>query len=640
MSLLRLQNIHLGFGGPDLLAGLDFNIEDGERICLIGRNGAGKSTLLKIIQGILPVDSGERTLKSGVLIATLEQEVPETIQDTVFNVVASGLDDIGRLLSQYHDLIQHGDTDDPNWFNQLEKTQQLIEQKDGWKLQQQVEAIISRLSLPADSPFSSLSGGMRRRVLLAKALVLQPNILLLDEPTNHLDIESIQWVEEFLLTFKGAILFITHDRTFLKNMATRLVELDRGKLSSYPGDYENYLRRKEEKLHDETIQNARFDKKLAQEEVWIRKGIKARRTRNEGRVRALKQLRTERSQRRNLQGNANLKLETAEKSGKLVIEAKNVVFSYGNGENTPPLVKNFSTIIQRGDKIGLLGPNGVGKTTLLKILLGKLKPTSGSIKIGTKFELAYFDQLRAQLDLEKTVIDNLDIGSDQVMVNGISKHVISYLQDFLFTPDRIRSPVKTLSGGERNRLLLAKLFLKPANVLVMDEPTNDLDIETLELLEELLLNYQGTLLLVSHDRSFINNIVTSCIAFEGNGNVNEYVGGYDDWLRQRPTSTFASKKKPSQKIITKTKVNTNTSQKNTPAKKATKLSYNEQRELDQLPEIIENHETALNTLHNTMASADFYSSTPNLITKTQNDVANIQKKLDLAYERWETLENQ
>ena len=639
MSLLRLQNIHLGFGGPDLLAGLDFNIEDGERICLIGRNGAGKSTLLKVIQGIHPVDSGDKTLKSGVLIATLEQEVPETIQDTVFNVVASGLDDIGSLLSRYHDLIQHGNTEDPDWFDQLEKTQQLIEQKDGWKLQQQVESIISRLSLPADSHFTSLSGGMRRRVLLAKALVLQPNILLLDEPTNHLDIESIQWLEEFLLTFKGAILFITHDRTFLKNMATRLVELDRGKVSSYPGDYENYLRRKEERRHDEMIHNARFDKKLAQEEAWIRKGIKARRTRNEGRVRALKQLRAERSQRRNLQGNANLKLETAEKSGKLVIEAKNIVFSYGDDKNNIPIVKNFSTVIQRGDKVGLLGPNGVGKTTLLKILLGKLKPTSGSIKIGTKFELAYFDQLRAQLDLEKTVIDNLDIGSDQVIVNGVSKHVISYLQDFLFTPDRIRSPVKTLSGGERNRLLLAKLFLKPANVLVMDEPTNDLDIETLELLEELLLNYQGTLLLVSHDRSFINNIVTSCIAFEGNANVNEYVGGYDDWLRQRSSSTFDSKKKASQKSPTKTKKISHTSQKNTPSKKITKLSYNEQRELEQLPEIIENYEAALNILHDKMASVNFYNSAADAITKTQNEVANIQKKLDLAYERWEFLEN-
>lgn len=634
MALLRLQNIHLGFGGPDLLAGLNFTINEGERICLIGRNGAGKSTLLKVIQGVNSIDSGDKTTKSGVLISTLEQEVPETIQDTVFNVVASGLADIGDLLSRYHDLVQHGNTDDPAWFEQLEKTQQQIEQKDGWKLQQQVESIISRLSLPADSMFSSLSGGLRRRVLLAKALVLQPNILLLDEPTNHLDIESIQWLEEFLLTFKGAILFITHDRTFLKKMATRLVELDRGKISSYPGDYENYLRRKEEKLHDESLENTRFDKKLAQEETWIRKGIKARRTRNEGRVRALKQLRVERSQRRDQQGNANLKLETAEKSGKLVIKAKNVAFSYNENADANPIVRNFSTVIQRGDKIGLLGPNGVGKTTLLKILLGKLQPTSGSVKTGTKFELAYFDQLRAQLALEKTVVDNLDIGSDQVMVNGISKHVISYLQDFLFTPDRIRSPVKTLSGGERNRLLLAKLFLKPANVLVMDEPTNDLDIETLELLEELLLNYQGTLLLVSHDRSFINNIVTSCIAFEGNANVNEYVGGYDDWLRQRPKVIQTEKKK----TIAKKSATATASKKTLPIKKTVKRSYNEQRELDKLPETIENHETALSKLHAIMASADFYQSSPEAMTKTQDEVIQLEKKLAIAYERWEALE--
>lgn len=635
MSLLRLQNIHLGFGGPDLLAGLDFNIEDSERICLIGRNGAGKSTLLKVIEGIVPIDSGDKTVKSSVSIAVLEQNVPETIDDSVFNVVASGLADIGDLLSCYHDLIQHSDSNDPNWLPKLEVAQHQIEQKDGWKLQQQVEAVISRLSLPADSLFASLSGGMKRRVLLAKALVVQPNILLLDEPTNHLDIESIQWLEAFLLTFKGAILFITHDRTFLKNMATRLVELDRGMLSSYPGDYDNYLRRKEEKLHDEAQNNARFDKRLAQEEVWIRKGIKARRTRNEGRVRALKQMRYERSQRRNQQGNASLALSTAAKSGKTVVEAKNIQFSYGDTQ----IVKRFSTLIQRGDKIGLLGPNGVGKTTLLKILIGRLAPTEGTVKIGTKFELAYFDQLRAQLDLEKTVVDNLDIGSDQVIINGVSKHVISYLQDFLFTPDRIRSPVKTLSGGERNRLLLAKLFLKPANVLVMDEPTNDLDIETLELLEELLLNYQGTLLLVSHDRSFINNIVTSCIAFEGDGNVREYIGGYDDWLRQRTPPAAKKNNTSGTDAKSRAKTSSNISNKKIAKKNPIKFSYNEQRELDGLPEAIDKYETKLDELHKTMASGDFYKSSADVIAKTQDEAREIQKKLDLAYERWEVLEN-
>lgn len=634
MSLLRLQNIHLGFGGPDLLAGLDLTIEEGERICLIGRNGAGKSTLLKVIQGIVPIDSGDKTINSSVVIATLEQNVPEDIDDSVFDVIASGLADVGDLLSRYHALIQHSDSNDPDWLQKLESTQHQIEQKDGWKLQQQVEAVISRLSLPADSQFSSLSGGMKRRVLLAKALVVQPNILLLDEPTNHLDIESIQWLETFLLTFKGAILFITHDRTFLKNMATRLIELDRGILSSYPGNYDNYLRRKEEKRHEEAQQNARFDKKLAQEEAWIRKGIKARRTRNEGRVRALKQLRYERAQRREQQGTASLNLETAEKSGKMVIEAKNIQFSYGD----TPIVNTFSTLIQRGDKVGLLGPNGVGKTTLLKILIGQLQPTQGNVKLGTKFELAYFDQLRAQLNLEQTVVDNLDIGSDQVNINGTSKHVISYLQDFLFTPDRIRSPVKTLSGGERNRLLLAKLFLKPANVLVMDEPTNDLDIETLELLEELLLNYTGTLLLVSHDRSFINNIVTSCIAFEGHANVREYIGGYDDWLRQRPTPPTAKKDTPSTTTNNKTKTKSKSSKPKT-TKKPVKLSYKEQQELDKLPEIIENHETELEELHALMASADFYKKSPNAISKIQNKADELQQKLDLAYVRWETLES-
>lgn len=629
MALLRLQNIHLGFGGPDLLEGLDFTIDANERVCLIGRNGAGKSTLLKIIQGITPVDSGERVVKSNIVISTLEQGVPEDIHESVFNVVASALADVGELLSQYHDLSQNCDPDDPNWFNKLEKVQHKIEQNDGWQLQQQVDSIISRLSLPADDKFSSLSGGLKRRVLLAKALLLQPDILLLDEPTNHLDVEAIQWLEEFLLTFNGAILFITHDRTFLKNMATRLVELDRGQITSFPGNYDNYLRRKEEILNDETVNNARFDKKLAQEEVWIRKGIKARRTRNEGRVRALEQMRHEHRQRRNKQGNAKLNLEAAEQSGKMVVEAKDITFSYGD----KPIIKKFSTVIQRGDKIGLLGPNGVGKTTLLKVLLGQLEPTTGTVKIGTKFELAYFDQLRAQLDIEKTVADNLDIGSDQVTVNGVTKHVISYLQDFLFTPDRIRSPVKTLSGGERNRLLLAKLFLKPANVLVMDEPTNDLDIETLELLEELLLDYKGTLLLVSHDRSFINNLVTSVIVFEGDAHVNEYIGGYDDWLAQRKAPIKAEKKAKSAK---------NTKQKetvkSTDTKEAKKLTYNEQQELDKLPETIETCETKIAELHESMASPEFYNLSPEAVKKSQDALADVQKQLDEAYKRWETLE--
>ncbi len=637
MALLRLQDIQLSFGGLPLLDKLDLIIEPRERVCLIGRNGAGKSTLLKVIQGELPTDLGERVVKGGITVTKLEQEVPEGIDDSVFNVVASGLPEVGKLLSEYHDL-SHSETHDEAWMDKLAKVQQQLEVNNGWELNQQVETIISKLSLPADELFSSLSGGLKRRVLLAKALLLQPDILLLDEPTNHLDIASIQWLEDFLKGFKGSIVFITHDRTFLRNMATRIIELDRGRLISFPGNYDSFLARKEEMLEAEDAENARFDKKLAQEEVWIRKGIKARRTRNEGRVRALEKMRRERAQRRNQQGNVNISMDTNKKSGKLVVEAKDISFSYDDNE----ILKSFSTTIQRGDKVALLGPNGVGKTTLLKILLGKLEPSTGSVKLGTNIELAYFDQLRDQLDLEKTVRDNLAEGSDNIEINGQTKHVISYLQDFLFTPDRIHSPVKTFSGGERNRLLLAKLFTRPTNVLVMDEPTNDLDIETLELLEELLLDYTGTLLLVSHDRSFVNHIVTSTIAFEGNGHLEEYVGGYDDWMKQRstrdskiPTLSNPSKASSNQEV-TKTKAKDKLPAKQTPEKK---LTYKERLELEKLPQLIEDLETTIEALHAEMGLADFYKQTQNTITATQDKLAKSEEELAQHYTRWEELDD-
>lgn len=529
MALLSLKSITVSYGGPNLLDNVDFQLDKGERVCLVGRNGAGKSTLMKLIAGDIKADSGE-ILDQGLTIARLEQEVPVGTDGTVFDVVATGLGDIAPLLIAYHQVIHELETDSSEVvLARLEKAQQALEAADGWSVEQRVEAVISRLSLNPDSAFSALSGGMKRRVLLAKALVTEPDILLLDEPTNHLDIASITWLEDFLKSYGGTLLFITHDRAFLQSLATRIVQLDRGVLTSFPGNYQHYLKRREQLLAEEEQQNALFDKKLAQEEAWIRQGIKARRTRNEGRVRALQQLRRERSQRREKQGNVKMALQEAQRSGKLVLEAESVSQSY-DGKR---LFEDFTTLVQRGDRIGIIGPNGCGKSTLLSILLGKAQPQSGEVKLGTNLEVAYFDQLRGQLDEESTVVDNVGQGSDHVEVNGSRKHIMGYLQDFLFTPQRARTPVKALSGGERNRLLLAKLFTQPANLLVMDEPTNDLDAETLDLLEDVLMNYQGTLLLVSHDRTFINNVVTTTIVFDGDGQLREYVGGYDDWLAQR-----------------------------------------------------------------------------------------------------------
>ncbi len=627
MALLSLKQITVSFGGPNLLDKVDFQLDRGERVCLVGRNGAGKSTLMKLIAGEIKEDGGE-IIGRDIKIARLEQEVPAGTDGTVFDVVAKGLGDIAPLLIDYHHIIHQLETDSSEaMLAKLEKAQHKLEAVDGWSVEQRVEAVISRLSLDPDAEFSALSGGMKRRVLLAQALVEEPDILLLDEPTNHLDIASITWLEEFLKSYGGTVLFITHDRTFLQALATRIVQLDRGNITSYPGDYANFLIKREEKLAEEETQNALFDKKLAQEEVWIRQGIKARRTRNEGRVRALEQLRRERSQRREKVGNVKMQLQDAERSGKLVLEAEGISQSYDGRQ----LFKDFTTVIQRGDRIGVIGKNGCGKSTLLSILLGRAEPESGHVKLGTNLEVAYFDQLRSQLDEEVSVVDNVGQGADHVEINGNQKHIIGYLQDFLFTPERARTPVKALSGGERNRLLLAKLFTQPANLLVLDEPTNDLDAETLDLLEDLLMNYQGTLLLVSHDRAFLNNVSTSTIVFDDDGEVREYVGGYDDWLRQRALDKQAEFQKKS----TASKATKATA---SPTKKKSNLTYQEQLDLDALPKKIEALEQKQDELHTVIGDPEFYQQDAEKVTATQDELAALTKELESAYERWEMLE--
>jgi len=628
MALMTLRNVTLAFGGPPLLDGINLQIEPGERLCLVGRNGTGKSTLMKLLNGELQADGGEVVCEQGLRVARLTQEVPHDISGAVFDVIAEGLGKTGALLAEYHHISQQLGDGDEKLMGKLERIQHELEAADGWLLNQKVESVVSRLGLPAETDFAALSGGLKRRVLLARELVREPNLLLLDEPTNHLDIESIAWLEEFLLGWNGTLLFITHDRMFLQRLATRIIELDRGKLTSWPGDYETYLRRKEEALEAEAQQNALFDKRLAQEEAWIRQGIKARRTRNEGRVRALKAMRDERSERRERSGKARIAAQGAERSGKVVIEATDIGFAY-DGRT---LFRDFSTAIMRGDKVGILGPNGSGKTTLLQVLLGKLAPQQGSVKLGTKLEIAYFDQHRAQLDEEASVLDNVAQGSDRVEINGQSKHIMGYLQDFLFTPERARSPVRSLSGGERNRLLLAKLFTKPSNLLVMDEPTNDLDVETLDLLEELLLEYPGTLLLVSHDRAFLNNVVTSTIAFEGEGRLNEYVGGYDDWLRQRrqETERAAAEKPKLAPAVQK--------EENRAAARRSKLSYKDQRELEALPKRIEELEAEVETLHETMGDPAFYQQEAAAIAEARERLEAVEQELAAAYVRWEALE--
>lgn len=625
MAFVSLRGIKLGFGGPNLLNDLDLQINPGERLCLLGRNGEGKSTLMKMIAGMIKPDEGNIEFQTGTRVAYLSQDIPDNLTGTVYDVVASGLDKVGQLLKDYHHIsLELAENYNEKIMSRLEHIQHELEAQSGWQLGQAIDSTLSKLSLPPDQNFSDLSGGLKRRVLLARALVTDPQLLLLDEPTNHLDIEAINWLEEFLKNWKGSLLFVTHDRAFLQKLATRIIELDRGKLSSWPGDYANYLVKKQEAMEVEARENALFDKKLAQEEVWIRQGIKARRTRNEGRVRALKALREERLARRERPGTVNMAISDQERSGKIVIEVNDISYSYGELN----IVTHFTTSIMRGDRIGIIGPNGVGKSTLIQLLLGQLTPDQGTVTQGTKLDVAYFDQYRSELNLQKSVRDNLAEGTDNIEINGKSKHVMSYLSDFLFSPQRANSPVSTLSGGERNRLTLAKLFTQPFNLLVMDEPTNDLDVETLELLEELLMDYKGTLLLVSHDRAFLNNVVTSTLVFEGNGQINDYVGGYDDWLWQRKAGT---KTKSTAATETKPKAK---SQANRPAK----LSYKDQRELDELPKKIEQLESEIEQCHADMADPAFYQKGSDEITKMQNKTEQLQAKLSKAYTRWEQLD--
>ncbi|MBT2748882.1 MULTISPECIES: ATP-binding cassette domain-containing protein [unclassified Lysobacter] len=627
MPLITVQNVDYSVGGPLLLENVELAIEPGERIALIGRNGAGKSTLMKLLAGEIQADDGEIRREGSTRIARLEQEVPPGASGTVFDVVADGLGDLGHWLAEYHHLT-HGDHYDAD---KLAEVQTKIEAAQGWGLDQRVTETLTRLDLDGEAEFSGLSGGMKRRVLLARALVSAPDLLLLDEPTNHLDIEAIDWLEQFLKSWQGALLFVTHDRRFLRALATRIVEIDRGQVTNWPGDWDNYVRRREERLNAEAQENARFDKLLAQEEVWIRQGIKARRTRDEGRVRRLKAMRNERQARRDTVGNVRMDLAQSEASGRKVIEAKNVSFDYGG----KPLLRDLSTTVFRGDRIGLIGPNGSGKTTLLKILLGDLQAKSGEVREGSKLQIAYFDQYRATLREDWNALENVAEGREFVEVGGKSKHVIGYLQDFLFTPERARAPITRLSGGERNRLLLAKLFAQPSNLLVMDEPTNDLDVETLELLEELLGEYPGTLLLVSHDRDFLDNVVTSTLVMEGDGQVGEYVGGYSDWQRQRPAGYAAAAKataKDSAKAVTKP-----APEAAAPAVKR-KLSYKDARELEQMPARIEQLEARLAELTAQMNEPAFYQRDSAAINAHNAGLAQTQLELEAAYARWAELD--
>ena len=626
MSLITFQNVDFSVGGPLLLQQVNFDIEPNERVCIVGRNGAGKSTLMRLMSGENHADDGEvRTF--GSKIAGLSQEVPKALDGTVFDVVAMGLGELGAHLARYHHILHDGDDMD---MDELGRVQALIDAGHGWQLEQRVEEVISKLDLPEDTNFAALSGGMKRRVLLAQALVAAPDLLLLDEPTNHLDIESIAWLEEFLKNFAGSVVFVTHDRAFLRNLATRIIEIDRGSVTSWPGDYDNYLRRREERLHAESQANILFDKKLAQEEVWIRQGIKARRTRNEGRVTALKAMRRERSDRREQAGNVNLAAATAAKSGKKIFEAKHVNFAFGDRV----LVRDFSTVIQRGDKIGLIGPNGSGKTTLLKLLLGDLQPQSGEIMRGSNLEIAFFDQLRGALREDWNALDNVSEGREFIDINGGRKHVMGYLQDFLFSPDRALAPITKLSGGERNRLLLAKLFARPSNLLVMDEPTNDLDVETLELLEELLIDYPGTLILVSHDRAFLDNVVTSSLVMEGNGRVGDYVGGYSDWQRQRPAPAVAGVAPK----LTPQVPRQAPAAPPPPVLVKRKLGFKEQRELEQLPALIETLESQVAAETARVSSPELYREGSAAVQAANRQLSGLQSRLESAYARWSELD--
>ncbi len=633
MSLISLSGAWLSFSDAPLLDNTELHIERNERVCLVGRNGAGKSTLMKILSREVPLDDGQLIFEQDTIVARLQQDPPRDVTGSVFDFVAEGVEEQAQTLKAYH-AISHLVEQDPSEKNLMEmgRLQEILDHQNLWHLEKRINEVIEELGLSADAELSALSGGWLRKAALGRALVCEPQVLLLDEPTNHLDIETIDWLETFLRTFQGSIIFISHDRSFIRNMATRIVDLDRGKLVSWPGNYDKYLEGKEEELRVQELQNAEFDRKLAQEEVWIRQGIKARRTRNEGRVRALKALRQERTERREVMGSAKIQVEEATRSGKIVFEMEDVTFSMQD----KLLVRDFSAQVQRGDKIALIGPNGCGKTTLLKLMLGQLQPDSGKVHCGTRLEVAYFDQYRAVLDPDRTVMDNLAEGKQEVMVNGRSRHVLGYLQDFLFHPKRAMTPVKALSGGERNRLLLAKLFLNPSNLLILDEPTNDLDVETLELLEELIDSYQGTVLLVSHDRQFVDNSVTECWIFEGEGKISSYVGGYFDAQRQR-TQTRSLRAEPvGAKPATAAPAAAPTA--STAKRAGGKLSYNLQRELETLPLEIEKREQEIAALQARMSTPEFFTQSHDKTQAVLAAMTAAEQALDHAFARWEELE--
>jgi ATP-binding cassette subfamily F protein uup len=626
MALLSLQDVSISFGGPPLLEKANMQVEKGERVCLLGRNGEGKTTLLRLISGTMEPDNGVISLQKGTRVAGLSQELPTDLTGSVHEVVAGGLAGVGSMLEEYHQLtsrLAHGA--DEFMLRRMGRLQERLEGSQGWQIHQQVDKVLTRLSLEPDVRFETLSVGFRRRTLLAKALVAEPDILLLDEPTNHLDINAISWVEEFLQKYRGTLILVTHDRVLLQKLATRVIEIDRGRLVNWACGYGTFLERRQAILDVEEVQRKQFNRRLAKEEEWIRKGIKARRTRNEGRVRALIKMREAQQAQRRQAGSARIQIPEAESTGKLVIEASKISHGYGGAV----FIRDFSIKIMRGDRIGIIGPNGIGKSTLLKILLGEMASDRGRVRTGTRLEAVYFDQLREQLDEDVTVQESVAGGNDTVQINGRQRHVISYLKDFLFTPDRARSPVRTLSGGERNRLLFARLFTRPSNVLVLDEPTNDLDMETLELLEEQLLDYTGTILLVSHDRSFLNNVVTSTLVFEAGGVITEYAGGYDDWLRQRPRP--ADKKEP---------VRGRPSVKRREKKdQPRKLTFREGKELEALPGRIERLEQEQKGLYEQMATPVFYRSPGDEISRARARVEELRQELEGAYERWEELES-
>jgi ATP-binding cassette subfamily F protein uup len=629
-TLIALNHVSLAFGHLPLLDAATLQIERGERIAVLGRNGAGKSSLLRIVSGEQPPDAGSVWIEPGVRVARLVQDVrdgPFSTDRTVFAVVADGLGDLSDLVARYHETaLKVADTSTPAVLEALGRLQHELEERDGWRIEQRVELVLDRLGLPSEAVVDTLSGGWKRRVLLARALVAEPDILLLDEPTNHLDLNAIIWLETFLSEYPGAVAFVTHDRAFLQRVATRIVEIDRGRLTSWPGDYATFLFKKDEWLANEAIRQEKFDKRLGEEEAWLRQGVKARRTRNEGRVRALLAMREERGARREQQGTVRLQIERAQSSGEMVIEVEGISKAFGS----KPVVRAFSTRIMRGDRIGLIGPNGSGKTTLLRLLLGQLEPDAGEVRRGSNLEILYYDQEREQLDPDRTVFDTVGDGNDSVTVNGRARHINAYLRDFLFPLERAQSPVRALSGGERNRLLLARLFTRPGNLLILDEPTNDLDLETLEILEAQLVGWPGTLLLVSHDRAFVDNVVTSTIVFEGDGIVREYLGGYEDWLRQRPSTIPSAPVPPKMRGPAPSKRQTNGSG---------KLLYRERRELDELPARIEALETEQRALGERIADSAFYKEPAEAITAALERLERIERDVAGLYVRWDELDS-